>query len=163
MEKVLCPDPQLLRRVAGGFPTGVTVICVERENGSVTGMTASSFVSLSLDPPLVMFSVMNKADFLNHCSIGKCLGISILSTDQKDISNQFARQNQDNIIVNFDSKAKYHCIQNALGWYHTQVKKIIAAGDHQLVICQVQDLSRNESKEPLIYYSGYRTVGNSID
>lgn len=162
MEKILSLDPQQLRKVASGFPTGVTVICVEKEDGTITGMTASSFVSVSLDPPLVMFSVMNNADFLHHCTIGKCLGISILSTDQKDISNQFARQNQEDIIVNFDSTERYHCIQNALGWYHTEIKKIVAAGDHQLIICQVQNLSRNDSKEPLVYYSGYKTVGASI-
>lgn len=163
MDKVPNPEPKLLRDVAGGFATGVTVISVEKLDGSVTCMTANSFVSVSLDPPLVMFSVKDNAHFLEHCSEGDAVGISILSAEQKPISSHFARMGHQDLVVEFELREGFHCIKNALGWYHTIVKKIISAGDHQLILCTVLSLGRDRSKDPLLYYNGYRIIGKSID
>ena len=155
-------SPQLLKKVAGGFATGVTVVCVEDEEGNVKGMTANSFVSVSLEPPLVMFSVRNEAEIIQFLEVGKNVGISILSERQKWLSEQFAGLAEFERPVSFISKDKNHVIDGALAWYETTIDQIVPAGDHQLIICAVDDLGRDEKARPLIYYSGYNNLGDII-
>lgn len=155
-------DQSLLRAVAGGFPTGVTIVTTEKSDGTVKGLTASSFVSISLDPALVGFFIMNDASLMEEISINKKLSISILSADQKAISNQFAGQNKVDIKIDFTSNNQYHHITDALAWYETVVADIIPAGDHQLIMCKVIALGRDHTKPPLVYYSGYKEIGADI-
>lgn len=153
-------DPKKLRNVAGAFATGVSVITINRENGDIHGMTANSFLSVSLDPALVAFSVKKSGSLMNHLSKGKAVSISILTEDQINISNQFAGQNKSPIDIKF----KVHqnapsTIENCLAWYTTVVQEIISAGDHYLIMCQINDLKRNETDaKPLLYYSGYKSI-----
>jgi len=155
-------DSKKLRTVAGGFATGITVVTTITPENEVIGMTASSFVSISLDPPLVGFFVTLDAEFMTHMKIGQTVGISILSAEQKNISSQFAGMNKEDIPVNFDMNGKYHRIPSALAWYETIVDDMVLAGDHYLIRCKVIDLARDQSKAPLIYYSGYRGIGKEI-
>lgn len=156
-------DGKRLRQVAGAFATGVTVVTTENEDGSVQGMTASSFVSVSLDPPLVSFCIKEDGKLLPLLKDGKRVGISILSAKQKEISNQFAGINKEEIEVSMLKRADgVSTIEHALAWYSTEVYMIIPTGDHFTVYCRVLDLDRMEDREPLVYWSGYRTVGGNI-
>ena len=156
-------DSKKLRQVAGGFATGITIVTALTNEKEVVGMTASSFVSISLDPPLVGFFVTLDAEFLAHMKIGKAVAISILSAKQKDISNQFAGMTKEDIEISFDTNGDYYKISSALAWYETIVEGIIPAGDHVLLSCRVIDLRRDDSKHPLLYYSGYRGIGSEIE
>jgi len=151
-------EPQTLKHVAGGFATGITIVTIEDDKAEMYGMTANSFLSVSLDPPLVLFSVQNDASFLKHCASKKKVGISILSQNQKAISDQFAGLNKEDIEVSFVSKNKCHTLKNCLAWYETIIVQIIPAGDHQLMLCEVLDLGRDEKAKPLLYYSGYNKL-----
>ncbi len=156
-------DGKRLRQVAGAFATGVTVVTTENEKGAVQGMTASSFLSVSLDPPLVSFCVKEDGNLLPLLKDGKRVGISILSAKQKEISNQFAGINKEEIAVPMIKRADgIATIENALAWYSTEVYMIIPTGDHFTAYCRVLDLDRAEEGEPLVYWSGYRTVGGNI-
>ena len=151
-----------LRQVAGAFPTGVTIITTEKEDGSIHGMTASSFLSISLDPALVAFCVKEHAAIYPLLKVGKTVGISILEASQKHISNQFAGFNQEEVEVPMTQKATGSTIVNkALAWYCTTIQQIIPAGDHSLIFCEIQDLGRSEDGQPLVYWSGYRTTSNT--
>lgn len=83
-------DSKNLRYVAGAFPTGVTVITTKMDNGETHGMTASSFQSISLDPPLVSFCLKEDAKTFSLLATDKPVGISILSEEQEAVSSQFA-------------------------------------------------------------------------
>lgn len=126
------------------------------------GLTANSFVSISLLPPIVMISIQNGSIFLDSCVIGKRLGISILSTEQKNMSDHFAGMQKTDIPIKFLSNKKCHVLHNSLAWYETTIRDIIHAGDHHLILCDVEDLGRNENAEPLIYYSGYLSLGKDL-
>ena len=154
-------DTKLLRSVAGSFATGITVICVEDHEGKVHGMTANSFQSVSLDPPLVMFSVMQHNAILDYLTISKKVGISILSEEQRDISVQFSGMSEDELDVGFEKENGFEIIKGCLAWYHTTVFEIISTGDHLLILCEVKNLGKS-SGDPLIYFSGYRKVGSYI-
>lgn len=159
-------DSKVLRNVAGGFATGVTVVTTVQKYGEgdirVMGMTASSFVSISLEPALVGFFVMNTAEFMTALRIGQPVAISILSADQKALSDQFADRNKRDTPIDFEINGSYHKIADTLAWYETTVVGISPAGDHLLITCQVEDLGRDASKSPLLYYSGYKGIGAEI-
>ena len=156
-------DGKRLRQVAGAFATGVTVIAIEKTDGSIHGMTASSFVSVSLDPPLVSFCVQLEGSICPLLKVGETVGISILEATQKDISNQFAGINKEEIEVPLTKTTTGGVIVNkALAWYSTTIHQILPAGDHLLVLCEVKDLDRAEDGQPLIYWSGYRTTGEQV-
>jgi len=152
-------DSQKLRTVAGAFATGVTVVAVEKDDQSIQGMTANSFLSISLDPPIVAFSVREQASIMRQLAIGKAVGISILNDNQEAISNQFAGRNKTPIAVPMSKKANdAPVVEGALAWYSTIIDQIIPIGDHFLITCKVIDLQRAEEGNPLLYYSGYKTL-----
>ena len=155
-------DGKKLRQVAGAFPTGVTIITTEKSDGTVHGMTASSFLSVSLDPALVAFCVKENAAIFPLLSIGKTVGISILESNQKHISNQFAGFNKEDIAIPMTQVAAGAIIiDKTLAWYSTEIQQIIPAGDHFLVLCEIIDLERIADGQPLVYWSGYRTTSNT--
>ncbi len=154
-------DPQKLRDVAGAFATGITVVCSKNEKGEITGMTANSFLSVSLDPPLVLFSIQNEGNFLSQCKNGKELGISILSSQQKEISQQFAGLNSSDFEVEFFDIDGCPIIKGAMAWYRLKIREVRPVGDHHLITCLVLDLDRSDGS-PLIFYSGYRIIGRPI-
>ena len=156
-------DGKRLRQVAGAFPTGVTIVTTEKDDGSIHGMTASSFQSVSLDPALISFCVKETAVIFPLLAIGKRVGVSILEASQKEISNQFAGFNKEEIEVVMTKKdTGSTVVQGALAWYCTVVHQIIPVGDHFLILCEVQNLGRAAHGNPLVYWSGYRTVTESL-
>ena len=148
-------SPSELKAVAGCFPTGVIVVSIQLPNGETLGMTASSFLSVSLSPPLVLFSVVKENRLAQHLKEEMPLGISILSEEMEAVSNHFAR------ITPLDDPPAFTMIEGAPilnkchAWYATVIHKIIAAGDHYLVLCAVQALQSFPNEKPLVYYRGY--------
>ena len=143
-----------LKKVAGGFATGVTIITSKVGNNVIHGMTASSFVSVSFSPPLVSFSVDIKAKLFDQLEEGKEFGISILSKNQKHLSNHFAGYPDKDEEIVFDESKGFPLIKNSLAWYVVKATKIIPAGDHKMVLCNIEKLGRDPKKQPLLYYSG---------
>src|SRR5258706_9265487 len=82
------------RKALGQFPTGVTVVTVEREPGKIQGMTANSFTSVSLDPLLILVCVDHRAKILPFLQKKKRFGVSVLKTGQEAISEYFAKGEQ---------------------------------------------------------------------
>ncbi|MBT8233998.1 MAG: flavin reductase family protein [Saprospiraceae bacterium] len=156
-------DQKKLRHVAGAFPTGVTVVTVQDENGDVIGMTASSFVSISLDPPNVGFFVQDSAGIMDNIRVGTKMGISILSDKQKLLSDKFAGILHDEVDVKFKQMGDCFVIPKSIAKYETTVVEIIRTGDHFFVLCEVKNLSRSNKRTPLVYYSGYRKVGKEVN
>ena len=154
-------DSKKLRKVASAFATGITIITIEKEDQSIQGMTANSFLSVSLDPPLVAFSIRKKGSMFAHLAEGKAVGISILSDTQEIVSNQFAGRNDPPIEVAMTEKvAKTHIIDDCLAWYATEIEQIIPAGDHFLILCKVIALDRRSTGSPLLYYAGYQKINS---
>ena len=156
-------DAKKLRKVAGAFATGVAVVTVEKPDRTIQGMTINSFLSVSLDPPLVLFSVQIGASISEHLTKGQFIGISILTEEQKELSDQFAGRAQQDNEVNFVKKEKVHIIDKALAWYATSIREIIPAGDHWLILCEVLALERAPNGQPLLYYSGYHSIGDKVN
>ena len=151
-------DPKQLRSVANCFATGVSVVSVINPEGAPHGMTASSFLSVSLDPPLVLFSLMNQNQMADYIKVGDPLGISILTEEMEGVSNHFAKMATLDPAPEFILKQAAPILENAHAWYATVIEQLIQAGDHVLVLCRVIDLAAFPEKNPLIYYQGYKNI-----
>ena len=86
-------DDLLFRKAMGKFATGVTVLTTIHE-GDIHGMTANAFMSVSLDPKLVVISVGNHARFLDKVTQSKRFAVNILAEDQQQVSQHFAGKPQ---------------------------------------------------------------------
>ncbi|MDD2667949.1 flavin reductase family protein, partial [Zoogloea sp.] len=88
-------DGRLFRRVLGLFPTGVTIVTTWDADGRPVGATVSSFNTVSLDPPLVLFSLAKNMACCEAFAAGGPLAIHVLGDTQEDLSNRFARGGGD--------------------------------------------------------------------
>jgi flavin reductase (DIM6/NTAB) family NADH-FMN oxidoreductase RutF len=153
-------DDRLFRKAMGKFATGVTVITTEVD-GDVHGMTANAFMSVSLNPKLVLVSIGEKAKMLEKIQQSKKYAVNILSHDQKVLSMNFAGQLEEQADVQFERLGGLPVIKDALAQISCQVVNEIQAGDHTLFIGKVTDINITE-QDPLLFFSGkYRQLAQS--
>ncbi len=87
-------DPRIFRRALGNFATGVTVVTA-RAGDDMVGVTANSFSSVSLDPPLILWSIDKRSGSLPVFRRATHFAINVLAMDQIELSNRFARPSED--------------------------------------------------------------------
>ena len=100
-------DIKILRNCFGKFATGITVITALAPDGTKIGLTVNSFSSLSLEPPLVLWSLDKKSKSLSAFIAATHFAINVLASDQMDISNNFARTSDDKFNNIKLSESKY--------------------------------------------------------
>ncbi|WP_419954366.1 flavin reductase family protein [Neobacillus niacini] len=148
-------DDRLFRDAMGKFATGVTVLLTENE-GETHGMTANGFMSVSLDPKLVLISIGHKAKFLEKVSQSKKYTVNILAEDQEHYSRHFAGRPGE--AVEFETLDEQPVLKGAIAQIACEVVSEHVEGDHTLFIGRVVDL-RLEDKNPLLFFSGkYRQL-----
>jgi flavin reductase (DIM6/NTAB) family NADH-FMN oxidoreductase RutF len=149
-------DPRHFRHTLGRFATGVTVVTTV-VNGEIHGMTANAVISVSLEPPLVLVSVENRANLHRQLPHSGRYGLSILAEDQAAISNHFAGFDATVTPV-FVEKHGLPMVAGAIAWIVTRIIEAHPAGDHTLYIGQVEYLEWVEGR-PLLYFGGkYRAL-----
>ena len=135
------------------FATGITVITLNKNNIYI-GKTVNSFASLSLKPPLVLFSLDKKSSSLNEFKKTKFLGINILSNKQKPISNYFSSKKPKwNDTKFFLSENKVPMIKDSIVNLSCKKIKNINIGDHIMLVCEVTHVLIKNSNKPLIYFN----------
>ncbi|WP_169917353.1 flavin reductase family protein [Alkalihalobacterium alkalinitrilicum] len=150
-------DDRKFRNAMGKFATGVTVITTE-VNGEIHGMTANAFMSVSLDPKLVMISIGEKAQMLDRIKNSKTFAVNILSAEQQELSMLFAGQVKEKREISFGRLGGVPVVDGAIAQVACEVANEHVEGDHTLFIGRVIDIQLDE-KEPLVFYNGqYRTL-----
>jgi flavin reductase (DIM6/NTAB) family NADH-FMN oxidoreductase RutF len=150
-------DDRQFRTAMGKFATGVTVITTELD-GDVHGMTANAFMSVSLDPKLVVISIGEKAKILNKIKESKIFSVNILAADQQELSMIFAGQIKEPREVVFDRLDGKPVLAGACAQVACEVSTAHVEGDHTLFIGKVTDIHLEE-KEPLVFVNGkYREL-----
>ncbi|MEM8561859.1 MAG: flavin reductase family protein [Pseudomonadota bacterium] len=153
-------DPLEFRKATGLFTTGITVITAS-DGEQARGMTANSFVSVSLDPPLVLVSIANTAKMHDLVKRTGSYGISVLSADQLSHSKLFAGGKGDVSSLQFDSLAGVPILENCLSSFACDLHQEVEAGDHTLFIGHVRELAFREA-DPLVYFaSGYKAIASA--
>ncbi|HWK22305.1 MAG TPA: flavin reductase family protein [Ureibacillus sp.] len=154
-------DDCLFREAMGKFATGVTVILTET-NGEPHGMTANAFMSVSLDPKLVVISIKENARMLSKIQDSKQFTVNILADNQTQISKIFSGQLKDQ-QVQFDRLANLPIIQGALAQVACEVSAEHIEGDHTLFVGKVLDIKTSEGN-PLLFFAGkYRSIEELIE
>ena len=144
-----------LRNVLSKFATGVTVVSTIDCDGKPIGMTVNSFTSVSLDPPLVLWSIgINQPSydaFLN----AKGYSVSILSKDQKDICDLFSSpiENKFSDIDYTLTDNGFPIIQKSLAWFDCLKWNNYPGGDHQILVGEIKNFYADEN-DPLIFWNG---------
>ena len=144
-------NSNLFKLAMSKFATGVTVITINI-NGSFLGKTINSFASLSLSPPLILFSLDRKSSSLMDYQNSKYIGINILSDNQRNISNYFSNKKPNwNDTGKFLSKNNIPMIEGSVANINSKKIKTIEEGDHVIFICKINEILIDNKKKPLIY------------
>jgi flavin reductase (DIM6/NTAB) family NADH-FMN oxidoreductase RutF len=156
-------DDRRFRDALGAFPTGVAIITGLTAAGERVGMTVSSFNSVSLSPPLVLFSVARRAaSFASWCDMPR-YAVNILSQQQEQLSNRFARSGADkwtDVLVQ-DGATGLPVLPNALAVFECEAHARHEGGDHEIFIGRVVALRTSVHKQdlPLLFFGGrYRRL-----
>jgi flavin reductase (DIM6/NTAB) family NADH-FMN oxidoreductase RutF len=150
-------EPREFRNALGCFATGVTVITTVDEAGGPVGITANSFTSLSLDPPLVLFCLDRKAMSFESFHRNRHFAVNMLREDQQALSAQFATSNIDKWSgVEFEAGANgCPILAGCIATLQCDVNSIYEGGDHVIIVGQVVDVDyQAEPCRPLLYYRG---------
>ena len=151
-------DPATFRHALGRFVSGVTVVSVEAE-GERHGITVSSFMSLSLHPPLVGVSIDHRARAFALLSAVDRYGVSILARGQKDVSARFAGAPSD-LPPRWDTLAGVPVVSGAIAHLACHVVDRVVTGDHTLFVGRVER-THVTGERPLAYWSGgYRFLSD---
>ena len=148
-------DGAVFRQLCGRFPTGVVVVTTTMEDGRPVGMTANSFTSVSLDPPLVSVNVDDHAAMHRHMARAERFAINILESRQEALSRRFAEEHPDRFdgVGYHLSEGGFPILDGALAFLECVRHIAFVAGDHTIVIGEVTGGSVSEGR-PLLYYRG---------
>ena len=156
-------EPRQFRRVCSRFASGVTIIAVVDSAGVPHGMTASSFTSVSLNPPLILVCLGSGTRFLEASNSSEHFGVNILDETQRALSERFAGSGYDR----FDGVAwnpgtmGVPLFPGVLATMECARFRTFTAGDHEILIGKVLHASWREG-EPLVHFgSQYRALESS--
>jgi flavin reductase (DIM6/NTAB) family NADH-FMN oxidoreductase RutF len=145
-------DKKTFRSAMGKFATGVTVITTLSDN-KAHGMTANAFMSVSLNPKLVLISIDEKAKMLDKINESETFAVNILANYQKEFSMYFAGQTKEERNLEFDWISEIPVIKDALANIVCKVHSKQIAGDHTLFIGEVTDIAIRDGA-PLTFFEG---------
>jgi flavin reductase (DIM6/NTAB) family NADH-FMN oxidoreductase RutF len=144
--------------VLGHFPTGVTVVTTggEADAARPAGVTIGSFTSISLDPPLVGFYIGSGAGTRDAVESAGHFCVNILADDQQELSNRMASKADDKFEgITYDlSETGSPILPGVLGIIDCRIHEVVEAGDHELIIGRVLNLSVRREGRPLLFFKG---------
>lgn len=148
-------DGRQLRNALGRFPTGVTVITTRAPGGKLEGLTANSFAALSLDPPLVLWSIILSSPSVSSFKASGFFAVNVLRAEQTDLSHRFAtkREHKFDGIEFDDGVGGSPVLRGVLATFECETASMVEGGDHLLFIGHVHKLAYGEG-EPLIFNAG---------
>lgn len=155
-------DPRHYRDVMGAFPSGVTIITTLGTENEPVGFTCQSFYSVSIDPPLISFSISRTSRSLAAVRSHGRIVVNFLSREQQHLSAQFARSGTDKWQGVEWTPAEWNgapVIDGVTGWVAGDIEREIEAGDHLIYLVRVGELQTDADREPLVFHRGsYREL-----
>ena len=152
-------DPRAFRAALGCFATGVTVITAQAQ-GRRVGVTANSFNSLSLEPPLILWSLVKTSSSYPTFAAASHFAVNILADDQIALSNQFARPSDDKFAGADVTEGQGGCLllSETCATIQCANENILDGGDHWILIGRVTCFTASENPPLLYYRGGYSTA-----
>jgi flavin reductase (DIM6/NTAB) family NADH-FMN oxidoreductase RutF len=153
-------DPVAFRQAASRFATGVAVVTALDRRGEVCGMTANSFVTISLSPPTVLVSVRSGKTH-EAISAGKRYGVNVLPKDGKGLSRHFAGHPGTDPPHGCEIVQGLPRLSNCVAFFACEVTRIVDVSDHTLFIAEVSNCDYCDSL-PLVFFSSRYHLGPGI-
>jgi flavin reductase (DIM6/NTAB) family NADH-FMN oxidoreductase RutF len=154
-------SPTSLREAFGHFPAGVIAIAAEVD-GALVGLAASTFVPVSLEPPLVSFCVQNTSETWPKLKDLPYLGISVLGESHDEAARTLAAKTGDRFagLTTVSRKSGAVFVEGTSVWLESAIEQLIPAGDHTIVILRVSDITVHSDVPPIVFHrSTFRRLG----
>ncbi|WP_232374930.1 flavin reductase family protein [Mycolicibacterium mengxianglii] len=155
-------SPTTLREAFGHFPSGVIAIAAEAD-GTRIGLAASTFVPVSLDPPLVSFCVQNSSTTWPKLKDLPVLGISLLGEAHDSAARTLAAKTGDRFagLSTLSTEAGAVFIEGTSVWIESAIDQLVPAGDHTIVVLRVISLTVHDDIAPIVFHrSTFRKLGS---
>ncbi len=148
-------DVAILKRAYSCFPTGVVAVCRRTPDGEDVGMSASSFATVSLDPPLVSVCVRDGSTTWPRLTSADRLGVSVFADHQGEICRRLAGPPEDRFdgVARSATDSGALLITGAAAHLECSVLQQVPAGDHHVVLLQIHALRSDSSVEPLVFHA----------
>lgn len=158
-------DEMSIRKAFGEFATGVTIVATD--DGERVGFACQSFSSLSLNPPLVLFTVMRSSRSWPRIEATGRFSVSVLTEDQEEVSAAFGRPGGEKFAVGEWSSSPLGnpVLHDCAVWIDCTVKAVHDGGDHRIVVGRVESIGHRADSRPLLYHRGSyaRVVDGGVD
>lgn len=154
-------DPRTLRDAMGCFATGVTIVTAIDAEGTPVGLTANSFTSVSLDPPLLLVCIANSAGTAPTLREAGHFGVNVLQIGQQPASNRFATRGEDRFanLPWAPGQTGVPLLGSSLVSFECQRESLHEAGDHFILVGRVVRAQFEPHRDPLLYFRGkYRRL-----
>ena len=148
-------DPRRLRTVLGSFTTGVVIVTSVGDEGRPIGLTVNSFNSVSMEPPLILWSLALKSPSLNAFRTHNWFAINILAEDQEPLCRQFATPSEDKFVnLEFDvGETGVPVLRGTAAYLECSTYARYAGGDHEIYVGEVRAM-HDRGLSPLVFHRG---------
>lgn len=157
-------DQRHVRDCLGMFATGVTVVTTRNDSGERIGLTASSFNTLSLGPPLVLWSLALNSSSLAVFRAAKHFAVNVLESHQLDVARRFSSRVADRFadVAVHEGSHQIPLLSGALAWFECETRVMHEFGDHVLFIGEVMRCAKVEGS-PLLFRKGEFAISQTFD
>lgn len=144
------------RAALGMFATGVTIVTARAANGRLVGLTANSFNSVSLHPPLVLWSLARAAGSMAVFSTGSHYAINVLAADQQELAQRFAAKGVDRWsgVTHREGMAGAPLLTGAAATFECYNRSRYEEGDHVIFVGEVERCTHRPGAAPLLFHGG---------
>ena len=146
-------SPTELRKALSSFATGVTVITGIGNNGQAVGVTISSFNTVSLDPPLVLWSLSERSILMDAFAVGKKQLIHVLERSQEDIAMRFAKSTGDQFtgVDLVTTPSGLATLTDCVAYFECETIAVHPGGDHRIIVARILNMQHHEERDPLVF------------
>lgn len=144
------------RAALGTFATGVTIVTSRDAQGTLVGLTANSFNSVSLDPPLVLWSLASKAASMVVMASGTHYAVNILAAGQRELAERFARKDVDRFagVAWHEGASGVPLLDGTVAAFECFNRSRYQEGDHTIFVGEVERCEHRGGLTPLIFHGG---------
>ena len=154
-------DTQKLRNALGCFTTGITIVTARAPDGQVAGVTANSFCSVSLEPPLVLWCLSKSAPSQSVFVKATHFAIHILAEDQAHLSVRFCKPSKNKFagLALSDGLGRAPLLDGVLALFECRSQHRYEGGDHYIIVGRVERYHHTDRPPLLFHTGGYRGLG----
>jgi flavin reductase (DIM6/NTAB) family NADH-FMN oxidoreductase RutF len=158
-------DQRQFRDALAQFATGVTIVCTRAPNGRYVGFTANSFNSVSLDPPLILWTIARRSGSLGAFEAAERYAVNVLSSEQADLARRFSRPHADRFagVTHRLGWSDAPLIDGCVAWLECRHHARHIAGDHVVFVGEVVTVERARGHALIFHQGGFASTAPTSD